>query len=173
MPPWKVLAGLLLIIPSACGQTAEGQRGNEASGVSSEANFPDVFRCPQQIRSGLPLPNGSRVLGAPVGSAIALSSATVTADDVASIAGDLSGLAEVEPEDGPGSTDMTTQLQDARPAADTAFALVCRYGDPEPPLLARSVLLLPLPAFGGTYRCTTRLPQGPDRRPVSAVCRRS
>ena len=94
----------------------------------------------------------------------------MTADAVATIGSDLSGMAEVEPEDGPARAGVETQLYQVEPSADTPHTLVCRYGTPTPPLMAQAALLLPIAPRAGGYRCTVELPQGSDARPVTARC---
>ena len=129
------------------------------------------LRCPAPLSADVPPPQGARILGAAPAGALPLSSATVTADAAATMPSDLSGLAEVEPEEGPEQPGLVTQYQDALPSDDAGYTLVCRYGAVQPPLLARSVLLLPIPARVGGYRCTTELPQGNDARPARAICK--
>ncbi|QCB43210.1 hypothetical protein E5673_14090 [Sphingomonas sp. PAMC26645] len=142
----------------------------QASSVSAEQG---VIECPATLVSGMTLPSGARLLGAPLGARLSLTSATVTADAVGTMPADLDGIAEVEPVERPGTTGMTVQMQDAAPTADAPFTLICRYGEAKPPLLAQSVALIPLPANGARYDCTTRLPQGKDPRTASAMCKRS
>ncbi|MEG3086526.1 hypothetical protein [Sphingomonas sp. PB4P5] len=125
-------------------------------------------RCPATL-TGSAVASGARLLGIAGGAAIGLSSATVTANAPSAIAEDTSGMAEVEPEEGPQKSGVTVQVYDAEPSAEQPYTLVCRYGATRPPLLAEAVLLLPI-AAGAHYVCTTELPQGASRRAVSAVC---
>lgn len=185
----RVVAATLLVMTGACGSGAAS--GNEAtaavpdggSEVAANARPPSATpaprgvaaggpRCPATLVAGAALPAGARVIGTPPTAATALSSATVTADAVADIGEDLSGLAEVEGEDGPAQPGLATLHQTAMPTADQPYTLVCRYGTAQPPRLAPAALLLPVPARDGAggYRCTTRLPQGNDRRRVEAFC---
>jgi len=125
--------------------------------------------CPATLVANA-VPAGARMIGAAPAAPIALSSATVTADAVAAIGSDLSGMAEVEPEDGPARAGVETQLYQVEPSADAPHTLVCRYGTPTPPLMAQAALLLPIAPRAGGYRCTVELPQGRDTRRVTARC---
>lgn len=186
-----VLAAAALVALTGCGAEATGGQASanammaqprqpiEAQGdrtkgaaLSSVSAKLGAIACPATIRSGMTLPRGARLLGAPLAGVLRMSSATVSADAVGAVASDLDGLAEVEPVERPGPAGMVMQMQDAAPTADAPFALICRYGDAEPPLLAQSAVLIPLPANGAGYSCTTRLPQGKDPRPASAICER-
>ena len=185
----RVVAAALLVMTGACGSGAAS--GNEAMAAvpdggniaAADARAPSATpaprgvaaggpRCPATLVAGAALPAGARVIGTPPTAAAALSSATVTADAVADIGEDLSGLAEVEGEDGPAQPGLATLHQTAMPTANQPYTLVCRYGTAQPPRLAPAALLLPVPARDGAggYRCTTRLPQGSDRRRVEAFC---
>jgi len=191
-----VVAAALLVMTGACGSGAAS--GNEATAAvpdggniaAADARAPSATpaprdvaaatrvvaaggpRCPATLVAGAALPAGARVIGTPPTAAAALSSATVTADAVADIGEDLSGLAEVEGEDGPAQPGLATLHQTAMPTANQPYTLVCRYGTAQQPRLAPAALLLPVPARDGAggYRCTTRLPQGNDRRRVEAFC---
>lgn len=187
-----VLAAAALLALTGCGAEATGEQASsnavvtqprqpieaqgdrtQAAAVSSVSARPGAIECPATIRSGMTLPRGARLLGAPLADVLSLSSATVTADAVEAVAPDLDGLGEVEPVERPGPAGMVVQMQDAAPTADAPFALICRYGAAEPPLLAQSAVLIPLSANGAGYSCTTRLPQGKDPRAASAICERS
>jgi hypothetical protein len=187
-----VLAAAVLFALTGCGAEATGEQASsnammtqprqpieaqsvrtKSAALSSVSIKPGAIECPATLRSGTTLPRGARLLGAPLAAGLSLSSATVTADAVEAVASDLDGLAEVESVERPGSAGMVVQRQDVTPTADAPFALICRYGDAKPPLLAQSAVLIPLPANGAGYRCTTRLPQGKDPRAASAICERS
>lgn len=152
------------------GRPMEARRNPRTSEPAPAGLARRAVECPATLASGMSLPGGSRLLGAPLGTRLSLTSATVSADAVGTMPADLDGIAEVEPVERPGPAGMAVQVQDAAPTSDAPFTLICRYGDVAPPLLARSVVLVPLPADGARYGCVTRLPQGRDRRVASARC---
>ena len=169
----------LVPIATGCGPAAPGNAAAAqpavvataatavASAVPASAPAGLGTSCPATLSGGV-VPASARLLGT-AGSAMALSSATVTADAPSAIAADTGGMAEVEPEDGPEKAGVAVQVYAADPSAEQPYTLVCRYGATRAPLLAEAVLLLPI-AAGARYVCTTELPQGASRRPVSAAC---
>lgn len=153
------------------GSAAATASGRVNNSITADASAPQgaAATCPATLVANA-VPAGARVIGAAAAAPLPLSSATVTADAVSAIGSDLSGMAEVEPEDGPTRAGVETQLYQVEPSADAPHTLVCRYGTPTPPLMAQAALLLPIAPRAGGYRCTVELPQGSDARPVTARC---
>lgn len=161
--------GAVPAVANGSGATPAAMASAAAPSIVANPEAGGAVRCPATLVAGA-LPADGRLIGNAPASALPLSSATVTADAVAAIDPGLSGLAEIEPEDGPARAGIETQLYQVEPSADAPHTLVCRYGAPTPPLMAQAALLLPIVPRAGGYRCTVELPQGSDPRAATARC---
>jgi hypothetical protein len=123
--------------------------------------------CPAALSAGQALPAGSRLVGAPLGAEIKLSWASVTADAPEAISDEVSGMAELEADENAEQLGMAIDSYFPTVTPEEPHTLVCRYGASKQPLLAESVLLVPIPASAKPYDCIVEVPQGEANGRVS------